>query len=178
MALIDYLPSYYRESVHVVELQEAFNHWSEALLFAKEDLLYQINVESATWGLKLWEEALGIETDASKPDAYRRTKVLSKLRGSGTTTKAMIQNVARSFSNGEVTLLEYNSENRFEVKFTGTMGIPPNMNDLTSAIEEIKPAHLAFSYVYIFRQHGQLSAYTHQQLAAYTHEILRSGGIE
>lgn len=177
MGLIDLLPGYYKNSTQVIELQGAFEHWTDALRVAKDDLLSQINIKSATWGLSLWEKALGIETDVSKPYEFRRTRIISKLRGAGTTTKEMIQNVSESFSNGEVTIIEHTGESRFEVKFIGTIGIPPNMDDLTAAIEEIKPAHLAYSYVYIYRLHSELSIYTHAQLTAYTHEELRSGEV-
>jgi hypothetical protein len=99
---------------------------------------------------------------------------MSKLRGAGTTTKAMIQNVAESFSNGEVTILEYNFECRFEVKFVGTIGVPPNMDDLTVAIEEIKPAHLTYSYVYIYNTYGDLHRLTYGELERYTYDQLRN----
>lgn len=177
MGLIDLLPEHYKNSPQVVELQGAFEHWTEALRSAKEDLLAQMNVESATWGLAIWESTLGLQTDVSKPYEYRRTRIMSKLRGSGTTTIEMIKNVAESFSNGEVTIIEYNNENRFEIKFTGTIGIPPNMEDLTAAIAEIKPAHLAYRFVYTYRTHAQLNAYIHTQLSAYTHQTLREGVI-
>ena len=119
---------------------------------------------------------MGLETDVSKTYAYRRERIMSKLRGSGTTTTAMIQNVAESFSNGEVTIIEYNDEHKFEVKFTGTIGMPLNMDDLTAAIEEIKPAHLAYTYVYIYTTNQTLSAYSHAQLSAYSHYQLRNDG--
>jgi len=175
MGLIDLLPEYYKNSPQVVELQGAFEHWTEALKAARDDLLAQLNVETATWGLSIWEKALGLETDIDKPYEYRRTRIISKLRGAGTTTVAMIQNVAESFSNGQVEIIEYNEENRFEVKFVGTIGIPPNMDDLTAAIEEIKPAHLAYTFEYTYRTYGELAAYTHEQLSAYTHQALREG---
>jgi Uncharacterized protein conserved in bacteria (DUF2313). len=174
MNLIDLLPDYYNGCPQVVELQGTFGNWTDALLEAKSDLFSQVNVSTATWGLNIWEKTLGIEPDVSKPYAYRRSRIMSKLRGAGTTTIAMIQNVAESFSNGEVTIIEHNNENRFEVKFTGTIGMPPNMDDLTEAIEEIKPAHMSYSYIYIFTTNQTLHAYTHSRLSAYTHYQLRN----
>lgn len=175
MSLIDLLPDYYKNSSQVVELQGAFEHWTEALKAARDDLFTQMNVESATWGLTLWEKALGLETDVSKSNEFRRTRIMSKLRGAGTTTKKMIQNVAESFSNGQVEIVEYNEENRFEVKFVGTLGIPPNMDDFTAAIEEIKPAHLAYEFEFVYRTHAELSVFTHEQLSNYTYATLREG---
>ena len=174
MNLTHLLPNYYKKSTEAVDLQSAFGTWTDSLFSAKTELLRQMNVSTATWGLSTWEKALGLETDASKPYSYRRERVLSKLRGAGTTTAAMIQNVAESFSNGEVAIIEYNHENRFEVKFTGTFGLPPNMADLTKAIEEIKPAHLAYSYVFIFNTYEALRAYSHAALSSYTHGQLKN----
>ena len=175
--LIDLLPEFYRESAQVVALQGAYQHWSDALQAARDDLMAQMNVATATWGLVSWEKALGLTTDATKSNDYRRTRIMSKLRGQGTTTKAMIENVAESFSNGDVTIIEYSAESRFEVKFVGTLGIPPNMDDLTAAIEEIKPAHLAYSYVYLYRTWDMLASYTWAQLADYTWEQVREGAL-
>lgn len=177
MPLIDTLTPNYKNSPEVVEIQGAFNTQVEAITAAKEDLFAQLDVATATWGLALWEKAYGLIIDVSKPYDYRRTRIISKMRGQGSTTNAMIQNVAESFSNGQVDILEYPSEYRFEVKFTGTLGIPPNMEDLTAAIEDIKPAHLAYAYVILYRTHIQLVEYTHTQLAAYTHKQLREEEI-
>lgn len=178
MGLIDLLPDYYKNSTQVVELQVAFDHWAAAVVAAKTDLLHQSNIETATWGLDLWEKALNIKTDLSKSFIDRRSKIISKLRGLGTTTKEMIINVASSFANGEVTVIEYNSDSRFELKFVGTIGIPTTIEDISKAIDEIKPAHLAYSYVYIYRQNVQLTGFTHAVLGTYSHDNIRSGGME
>lgn len=177
MELIDLLPDYYAGSSQVVALQGAYQHWTDALQAARDDLFLQMNVATATWGLVTWETALGLTTDAAKSNDYRRTRIMSKMRGQGTTTKAMIENVAESFSNGDVVIVEYNDESRFEVKFVGTLGIPPNMDDLTAAIEEIKPAHMDYTYVYTYRTWAMFSSYTWAQLAAYTWDQVREGTL-
>lgn len=174
MSLIDLLPSYYSGCEQVVQLQGTFEEWTDALLAAKTDLFAQMNVLTATWGLTAWEKALGLETDVSKSNTYRRERIMSKLRGAGTTTTALIKNVAESFSNGEVAIIEHNGESKFDVKFIGTVGRPPNMEDLTAAIEDIKPAHLAYTYIYVYNANQSLKASTHAQLTAYTHYQLRN----
>lgn len=175
MSLMDLLPINYANSTEVNELQNAFDVLLSAAHLDKDDFLAQSQLQSATWGLSMWETAYGIAVDILKSYDDRRSAIMSKMRSTGTTTTDMIKNVAESFSNGLVDILEYPSEYRFEVKFTGTLGIPPNMSDLTVAIDEIKPAHLAYAYVYIYRTHAQLTSYTHTQLAAYQHETLRGG---
>jgi len=175
MTLIDMLPPNYKGSDPDIQIQAALNKQVQKLMDAKDDLLLQLNVRTATWGLAIWEKALALTTDVSKPVEFRRSRIESKLRSQGVTTKAMIKNVAESFSNGIVDVDEHAAEYRSDIKFTGTLGIPPNMDDLTAAIEEIKPAHLAFVYIYTFITHAQLKRYTHAQLAQFTHEKIRNG---
>lgn len=54
------------------------------------------------------KEIYAIQVDRGTTKLLRRTRILNKLRGAGTTTKQMIQNVAESFSNGQVEIVEYN----------------------------------------------------------------------
>ena len=175
--LIDYLPEHYKNSPEVCELQNAFQKWTDKMRADRNDMFEQFIASSATWGLSLWVKALGIETDISRPYAFRRSRVESKLRGLGTTTKAMIKNVAESFSYGEVDVVEYSTEYRFDVVFVGTIGIPPNMDDLTAAIDEIKPAHLAYEYIIVFRTWDMVSHITWDNAGAYTWDQLKEGTL-
>ena len=139
--------------------------------------LNQFFIDFADSSLARWEMELGITVDESKDAAYRRSVIKSKIRGSGTITIALIKNVSESFSNGEVDVIEDNPNYSFTVKFVGTLGIPPNMTDLIASIEQIKPAHLAYTLEYTYRTHATLSAYTNAQLSAYTHQTLREGAM-
>jgi uncharacterized protein YmfQ (DUF2313 family) len=157
--LLDFLPKYYTESDEVIAIQNGFQIESEILRTAQEDLLNQLFVETATWGLTYWEKYLGIQVDISKDIAYRRSNIIAKIRGSGTTTIDLIKTVASSYSNGEVEIMEHPSNYSFEIKFTGTRGIPPNMEDLQYAIERIKPAHLTVTYTFTYNTWGMVSDY-------------------
>lgn len=161
MSLIDMIPSYHKSSKYTADILQALTRQTEKLLDSKNDLLAQLNVQTATWGLELWEKALGIQINATKPLAFRRGRIESKLRAQGITTKIMIKNVAESFSNGIVDIIEHPELYLFDVKFIGSLGIPPNMDDLSAAIEEIKPAHLTYRYIYTFITWDQAEAYGH-----------------
>ena len=175
--LIDLLPPYYRESRQIAELETALGDLAKSLQLAKEDVFAQLWVDTATWGLDLWEKALGLSTEGGMDTDYRRSRCRSKLRGQGTTTAAMLQNVAESFSNGAVEIIEYPAEARFEVKFVGTVGVPPNMDDLTAAIDDIKPAHLAYTYIIIYRTWDMVAGMTWDQAGAYTWNQLKEGDL-
>lgn len=177
MRLADLLPGFYALGRETSAIQDAFGPELTAAQVARDDCFLQIDVNTATWGLDLWEEAYGISTEAGKSPDYRRTRLLSKMRGSGTTTAALVRNVAESFSNGEVEVIEHPAEYRFDIRFVGSLGVPPNMDDLTAAIEESKPAHLGVGYVFVWRTWAQVGVYPWGELAAHTWDEVLGGEL-
>ena len=177
MKLIGHLPAFWQNTPEVVELLAALDPAAEAAAAAGESFLQQLNVTTATWGLDTWEEALGIDKEAGKTLEYRRARIMAKLRGAGTATPQMIENVAASFSGRKVEIIEHNADAVFEIKFVDVLGIPPDMEDLTAAIEEIKPAHLAYFFTYLFRKWGEVAEKTWGALAPYTWDDILQGVI-
>ncbi len=155
--LMQHLPPMYQRSRQVIELQDGLgkqvnNMWSDT-----NALIKQCFISTSTWGLDQWEKLYGIQTDTSKSYEIRREILLAKLRGAGTTTKERIKNVAIAFSGGEVDIQEYTNEHRFVVQFIGIRGIPQNMAGLIGALDEIKPAHLAYSFKYTYTSWQQIN---------------------
>ncbi len=171
--LMNYLPHYYRKSNVINNIQKVNAKEIGYFKYATEDVLKQFFVPTATWGLALWEKELGLPIDPTKSDERRREIICAKLRGAGTTTSEMIKNVAIAFSGGEVEVLEYPNEYRFEIQFIGVKGIPPNMAGLIKTIENIKPAHLDYNFKYSYTWWDSLKALTWQQANAKTWNELR-----
>ncbi|WP_226000883.1 YmfQ family protein [Paenibacillus sp. BJ-4] len=144
--LMSYLPDYYQEIEEFVQIMDAEDIEFDKLNAAIVDTFSQFHPETATWGIKYWEKDLKIVSMPSKPIEQRRSVVISKMRGSGKVSASMIKNVADSYDRGEVDVTVYPSEYYFVIRFIGTLGIPPNLQDLKDAIEEIKPAHLEVRY--------------------------------
>lgn len=177
MELINLLPNYYRDNKTMEKLQGILSADINRLSSDLNETINQCFVNTATSLLSRYEKIYGIQVDVSKSNEFRRERIRAKIRGVGTVTKKMIEATARSYSNGEVEVIEDPANYSFKIKFVGTKGLPPNMADLTVTIEEIKPAHLAYTFEYVYRTHGELSIYTHEQLSAYTHSQLREGEI-
>lgn len=177
MELINLLPDYYRGNHTMEELQSILSSGINGLANNFNETIDQCFVNTATDLLSRYEKIYGINVDVGKSDEFRRERIRAKIRGTGTVTKQMIEATARSYSNGEVEVMEDAANYSFKIKFIGTKGLPPNMADLTLTIEEIKPAHLTFVFEYVYRTHGELLGYTHDQLSAYTHDELREGAI-
>jgi len=161
--LLKYLPQYWHEISEMASIQDVAARELGSARFALNELGNQFFVQTATWGLEHWERELSLTTDNTKPYERRREMILAKLRGSGTTTKEMIKGVAAAFSGGETEVVEYPNEHRFEVQFIGVMGIPPNMAGLKQVLEEIKPAHLIYTFKYTYTWWETLKGLTWQQ---------------
>lgn len=171
--LMRMIPEYYRNSRVMKAIQSVDAAELGQLRFALDETLKQFFVDSATWGLDGWEKELGLSTDSASPSARRRELIRAKLRGTGTTTKRMIIEAAASFSGGEVEVIEYPEENRFEVKFVGVKGIPSNMAGFIRMLEDIKPAHLAYSFRYSYSTWANLMLLTWSEAGVKTWDELR-----
>lgn len=175
--LMRYLPWYYHQSPEMLKLQGVLAGDVGALrYYALPNLLDQFFIKTATWGLGYWEYELGLATDRSNSYERRREIIQAKLRGSGTSTKERIKNVAEAFSGGEVDVIEYNDEYRFEVKFIGVLGIPPNMAGFLNMLDEIKPAHLGYSISYTYTVWNMLLPIDWNEAGARTWSQLRVYG--
>lgn len=168
MNLKGYLPERLL-SAPVSDFLDAFQPEIDALAEEIAGLAeYELFASTADKWLPLWEAAYGLPSEPEKPAAERRSRLLSKMRGSGTTTAQMIRQVVASYANSDCEIIEHNDEYRFDVQFVGTVGIPPNMEDVRAAIEEIKPAHLAYQFLYLFHTWQDYAAQTWGSLAAQT----------
>lgn len=171
--LMKYLPSYWHEVEQMKMIQEILGKDLTKVIALKEDIFNQMFIDTATWGLSRWEKIFDLPIEIEKSYQFRRERIKAKIRGSSTTTKQLIINIASAFSNGEVEVIEYPAEYRFIVKFVGVKGVPANMKDLTSSIEEVKPAHLAFAFEYTYNYWENLKSYTWADLSIYSWDKVR-----
>lgn len=148
----DYLPHFYRDSKTVASVIAPEAEELASLSAVTSDVLDQFFVPSATWGLARWEKIFGLPTDLSKTYEQRRAIIMSRIRGTGAVTPALIAIVASAFANGEVAVRENDPFTPYtiEVKFVGTRGVPNDLPALKEAIREILPAHLEVAYAFTY----------------------------
>ncbi|WP_051287526.1 putative phage tail protein [Paenibacillus taiwanensis] len=150
------IPEFMLESPLYSQLLKAEAERYGALQDDIDELLRQFYVDTATYGLDLWERFCGIPASTAKPINQRRAVIKSKLRGIGTVTAGVIKNVAESYSNGEVSIRELAHEYKLIVTFIGKMGIPPNLADLQASLRALIPAHLDIEYEFTYLTWGNL----------------------
>ena len=178
MDLISFLPPFYDDNATMHELQSILSTEIQNVANSFGETIDECFVNTAADLLSRYEKIYGIKVDVSKSNGYRRERIRAKIIGTGTVTAQMIKDAAAIYSNAEVELIEDVANYSFKIKFVGTRGTPSNMADLALTIEEIKPAHLSYTFEYVYRAHAELYAYTHEQLSAYTHEQLREGDLQ
>jgi len=171
--MFGFLPSLYDSSRVMRSIIQSQGIEVDRLYQALDETLNQYFVNTATWGLAIWEYELGIETDEKKPIAQRRSVIISKIRGIGSVTVQLIKSVAESYDGGKVDVTVDHPNYTFTIKFVDTKGIPPNLDDLKAAIEEIKPAHMAVEYKFTYNTWAQVKTKTWGQLRTLTWEQIK-----
>jgi hypothetical protein len=170
-----YVPIDYRETEPLKSIYEATGTETGLLFDRIIDALSQFFVAISTaWGLTRWESDLDLPDGTGQTLSERRSRIISKIRGAGASTKSLIETVAESYDNGDIEIIEDNANYQFTVKFISTYGVPSNLIDLQTQIEEIKPAHLAVLYEYLYTLYSDLEDNTHAELNAFTHDYIRN----
>jgi uncharacterized protein YmfQ (DUF2313 family) len=177
----DYLPRYYGDMPIATNIIDR-----EAEEFAKlnadiYDVLAQMYIETATWGLAQWEHIFGLVTDTTKTYAQRREVLMSRLRGVGAVSAELIESVASAYANGDTAVTANVPAYTITVTFGSTYGVPEQMAELQSAVRDITPAHLAINYVFRYYMYSELKAsgLTYGELTALglTYDELKNRGI-
>ncbi|GBF35486.1 phage-like element pbsx protein XkdT [Desulfocucumis palustris] len=145
-AMLANCPKYYETSRVFKSYLQAVGPELDQFKQGVKEILDQWFARTASWGLDRWEEELGLVNYVGKPDKQRQDRIVSKIRGVGMVTIQLVKAACEAYDGGAVEVTEQPELYQFTVKFVDTYGIPPNLEDLKNAIEDIKPAHLAVSY--------------------------------
>jgi len=139
-------PRYYQTSRVFQAHVEAKGIELDNLDAIMNDIEAQFSASTATWGLRYWEEMCGLPVNEQEPLENRRARVLAKLRSFPSARHYDILNVIKSFvKSGRVDLAVYPGEYRFVAILASEA--EANVPGILAAIEEARPAHLAFSLI-------------------------------
>lgn len=127
--LSGYAPPFLREIRELAEIWRVESDEIGRLESDMRDLFKQAFVTTATWGLVYWEGMYGIKSNPARTYEQHREVVTAKMRG-------------------EVDVIEDSSAYEFVIRFVGTKGIPSNMEAFANMLEDIKPAHLTYRFLY------------------------------
>lgn len=144
-ALLSYVPEYYRESKIYTSQSNAKGQEFNLLRQAIDDILDQMYVETATWGLRLWEKYCGIPTNSADSIEMRRSRIIAKLSRCSPLTPYEIKRLLSDYTNAQVDIKQYYSEYKFETIFKIKEQFGGKLKGIMDEIEEVKPAHLEYA---------------------------------
>jgi len=140
--MIKYLPVYERNAKIFQSLINVKAQEMDKKALDIEDFINQLSIDTATWGLDIYENELGINTNINKSYEERRSFIKSKYRGIGKFDKALLQSILKSYTNGET---EVSFNGKFNLLLEYIENNTLNLVDLETTLEEIKPAHLDYT---------------------------------
>ena len=140
--LTEYLPWFYGASAETIDIQQAIQPEIDLIWNAREALLAQLDPYTATWGLSFWEAAFGLKPSETEDMDSRRRAVTAKIRGVGTATLEMIRKTAEAQTGCSAEVIEYATQNSFDLWLRG---MAADVSALNSVLSEIIPAHLQWN---------------------------------
>ncbi len=146
--LTDQMPERYLNSPEVGAAAGILWVLGEAFRDCVLDWLEQLTIDTATWGLKYWEQAYGVTPQITDTVEERRGRVKAKMRSPQTVTAAMLENMTDSYINGQSVVTELPRQHKVQIQFNGDYGIPSNLDSLTAALLEVLPSHVTYEYLY------------------------------
>jgi hypothetical protein len=146
--IMSYVPGYYETSRVFRALAQARGAEIDKLRQALDETLNQFFARTATWGLDDWEEELGLAPQPGFTDQERQDRIVSKLRGYGTCTIGLTEQVAEAYDQGAIDAIQDHTIYQVTIRFVDTTGVPPNIDDLKIAAREVVPAHLGLVFEY------------------------------
>lgn len=147
--LLEYLPQYERQSIVFQEILNAEQIEFDKLGLSVKDLEKQFFIDTATWGLAIYEKELKLPMRPNKNLEERRSIIKAKMRGMGKVDAEMIKAIVEAYTKS-ITNVFFNR--RIKITFTNEGTIFLNMKDMFNAIEEVKPAHLDYDIAMNYKQ--------------------------
>lgn len=147
--LMAWLPENYPASRETVEFQGAIQPEIALLWRLRDEFLAQLDPYTATWGLPLWEDSLGLNGCEGLSLDTRRRQVVAKLQGRGTTTVEVVRDLAETMLGLPVIVTEWYADYQVDLEVDGGMpGLKWDaLTPLRERLVEIMPAHLDWQVV-------------------------------
>lgn len=140
-----YVPEFLLHSKVFQALYSAQNEELTSVENAIEDILNQCFIDTATWGLDLWDEFLGMNTKEYTTEE-RRSILKNKLLMQPPFTVARLYDMLRNTADN-VCIREDYANYSFEVTLLTKNQLRVALNKIMAQIEETKPAHLAYQII-------------------------------
>lgn len=144
--MFDTISPNYKNSIIMKSLFEAIGMEFDTLDNLIEDVKLQLFPQTATWGIKYWEERCGLPTNEDELLQTRRNKVIAKLQSKHIMNPKRMSMVLQKYTGADIKVIENTAPYTFEIDLIGRTSFPKSLEELYKTVKKIKPSHLSVNY--------------------------------
>ena len=148
-----YLPEFLQSDKNFKAVATACSMEHESIRTALQDIFDQFYVNTATWGLSLWENVLGLVPTADETIEYRRKQILIRLQGFQTSTLAFLTQIVNTYGSGYI---EENNDKYF-FNIYAACNDKAALAKMKEDISVYKPAHLGYTIYLGYSWNGNIT---------------------
>lgn len=116
--ILRHLPEFLRKDGQFKETNDADSDEHDKMRLALQDLLDQLFVESATWGLSRWEELLAIKNANEKSNEERRKEIIRRLQKPESVTVEFLERLINLYTkDGSGTVIQHPEDYSVDMRF-------------------------------------------------------------
>ena len=135
-----YLPAFLQKDGNFKAITDVSSMEHERIRAELQDIFAQFFVDTATWGLSMYERVFDLTPAADEIYEYRRNQILQKMRGTGMSTVAVMTKIVNTYGSGYI--VENNAKYNFSIYCSAETAALAKMK---KQIEIYKPAHLGYT---------------------------------
>lgn len=145
-----------------------------------EELINQISdqlfIDTATWFVSNYEKECGLTPKSNQTLEDRRNAIEAKWKADGTATLDLLQSIADSWENGDISVTFDGQTITFE--FVSNFGIPSDLDGFKNAVDDVKPAHLPINFIFKYVLWKDITGkHTWSSLSTKTWNGIRDGDL-
>lgn len=144
--MIEKLPYYYRKSKVIEELYTAVQKVLDKISDDISDKDLSLFITTTT-NFTLHEKDVGL-TAITADNETKRARVIARIQGNNVLTKSALYELIDIYDKTGCTITEDFANYTVTIAFTGRKGKAYNFEQIQSAVEEVKPAHIKIDYVF------------------------------
>lgn len=139
-----YLPKFLTNDPAFAETQRVLSWEHEQYRLKVIDFAKQFHPQTATWGLNVWEEELGLTTDTSLDLELRRARVMAKLLGTSPMTVENTNKLVNLFTDdGKAYIEELPKDGVIRIVIPSDVA---HTDEMRKSLDEMLPAHLDYNF--------------------------------
>lgn len=142
--MLQTVPQYYRGSKHYLAQNNAKGQEFNIMRAIIDDMPNQFNPQTATWGLRFWEEFLEITPTYGEALAVRRLNVLKKSSSIKKVTPISLERMIWNMAQARVSIIRNVARYTFRV-YLHEESVDESISAIREVVEEYKEAHMAYN---------------------------------